>query len=126
MRIFVAGDDALEIFWLEMVFKGSRMPYTLEIASDGECVRDYLDQLGAETRPKPDLILLDANLHSAPPIEMLEKLAAASRVPLFVMVCEDESGAVENRIGLRRLQKPFTHSHLQSCLAMSGYEKSSQ
>jgi CheY-like chemotaxis protein len=127
VRIFVAGNDALEIFWLEMVFKGSRMPYTLEVASDGQAVKTYLEQLAAERRPTPDLILFDTDLPAAPPIEILERLAADSRVPLFLMVCKDELITAQDRVGSRRcFHKPFTYSHLESCLAASRHEKSSQ
>lgn len=127
IRIFVAGNNALEIFWLEMVFKGSRLPYTLEIASDGQVANDYLNRLITEGSSAPDLILFDANLPGAPPFETLDRLAAECHVPLFMMVCPDVPQAVQDRLGSRRcVHKPFTHSQLQSCLwasAISQHEK---
>jgi len=130
IRIFVAGNNALEIFWLEMVFKGSRLPYTLEIAGDGEIAKNYLDRLLTEETPAPDLILFDANLPGAPSLETLDRLSAECRVPLFMMVCSDAPHALQDHLGSRRcVHKPFTHSQLQSCLwasAVSQHAKSSK
>jgi len=113
LRVFVAEGNAADLFWLEMVFKGSRLPYTIEVAKDGLAAKQYLEEHAASN--PPDLIFLDA-------FEMLEDLPATERVPFFILT--DSMSAAEKEefppnfgdASRHFVEKPFTHQKLLDCL----------
>lgn len=100
LRVFVAETNAADLFWLEMVFKGSRIPCSIEAVTDRQAAAQYLSQTSA------DLILVDgaALLTQAPTARPLFVLANAAEREL----CPDL---------LRFIEKPFTHQKLFDCLA---------
>jgi CheY-like chemotaxis protein len=106
LRVFVAEGSASDLFWLEMVFKGSRLPYILEIATNGQAAKEYLEQHADKGRP--DLMLLDA-------VELLEQFPATARDPIFVLTNTGMS-IQQEMLRHRFVPKPFTHEKLFECL----------
>jgi len=118
LRVFVSEGSASDLFWLEMVFKGSRLAYTIEVATDGPAAKEYLEQHAHSSRPDlifPDLIFLDA-------FDVLEQLPAAPD-KCFVLthsVDNDRQEMFRRRFGIpphRLIEKPFTNQKLFDCLA---------
>jgi len=111
--VFVAESNAADLFWLEMVFKGSRLPYTIEVVKDGPAAKQYLEEHAASN--PPDLIFLDA-------FEMLEDLPATEQVPFFILtnsISEAEKEEFPRNFGdvsRHYVEKPFTHQKLLDCL----------
>lgn len=100
LRVFVAETNAADLFWLEMVFKGSRIPCTIEAVTDRQAAAQYLHQTSA------DLILVDR-------AALLAELPTAR--PLFVLASAEERERCPDP--LRFIEKPFTHQKLFDCLA---------
>ena len=48
LRVFVAENSASDLFWLEMVFKTSRLPYSIEVVSDASEAVQCLEERGHE------------------------------------------------------------------------------
>lgn len=103
LRVFVAETNTADLFWLEMVFKGSRIPCSIEAVTDREAAARYLRQTSA------DLILVDG-------AALLEQSPSAS--PLFVLANAAERERCVDP--LHFIEKPFTHQKLFECLATSG------
>jgi hypothetical protein len=97
LRVFVAETNAADLFWLEMVFKGSRIPCSIEAVLGRQDVTQYLRRTSA------DLILVDgaALLEQIPNAFVLGNPRERER-------CADPS---------RFIEKPFTHQKLFDCLA---------
>jgi CheY-like chemotaxis protein len=114
LRVFVAEGSASDLFWLEMVFKSSRLPYTIEVVSEARAAVEYLAQRDDASRPH--LIFLDG-------LELLEQLALPTPDPLFVLTNSASAADLETfrrRFGdpaRRIIEKPFTHQKLFDCLA---------
>jgi CheY-like chemotaxis protein len=109
LRVFVAEGSALDLFWLEMVFKSSRIPYTIEVATNGEAAKHYLEQ------HQPDLVFVDA-------FETLQQLPTG-KAPLFMLTnssSPDEREQFRSYFGTdpeqRCIEKPFTRQKLSDCL----------
>jgi hypothetical protein len=100
LRVFVAETNAADLFWLEMVFKGSRIPCSIEAITDRQAAVRYLQETSA------DLILVDG-------AAMLERLPTGR--PLFVLANAAERQRCADP--LRFIEKPFTHQKLFDCLA---------
>lgn len=100
LRVFVAETNAADLFWLEMVFKGSRIPCSIEAVTDRQDAAQYLQQNSA------DLILVDGAV-------LLEQLPPAR--PSFVLANAAERERCADP--LRFIEKPFTHQKLFDCLA---------
>jgi len=115
LRVFVSEGSASDLFWLEMVFKGSRLAYTIEVATDGPAAKEYLEQHAHSGRP--DLIFLDA-------FDVLEQLPEAPD-KYFVLthsVDNDQQEMFRRRFGIpphRLIEKPFTNQKLFDCLAVA-------
>jgi CheY-like chemotaxis protein len=84
LKILVAEDSAADRFWLEMVFKSARIPYTLIAVTDGEAAREYLQHL-AEGPDVPDLVFLDQNLPHLSAMEILQELPHIQTLPYCVI-----------------------------------------
>ena len=113
LRVFVAESNAADLFWLEMVFKGSRLPYTIEVVKDGPAAKLYLEE-HATSNP-PDLIFLDA-------VERLEDLPATEQIPFFILTDSMSAAEMEEfppnfgDASRHYVEKPFTHQKLLECL----------
>ncbi len=46
LRVLVAETNASDLFWLEMVFKSSRLPYSIEVVRDAKAATLCLEQRG--------------------------------------------------------------------------------
>ncbi len=99
LRVFVAEGSAADLFWLEMVFKGSRLPYSIEAVTDRHLAALSLQQTSA------DLILVDG-------AALLEQLPAAPRLFVLANAGERERCADPSHF----IEKPFTHQKLFDCL----------
>ena len=121
VRVFVAEDNAADVFWLEMVFKSARIPYTIELAQHGDMAQTYLKTLGAESDTTPQIIFLDVHLPGATADEILDGLPDEFSIPLFILSGSEISAAMRERVGESRcLTKPITHEQLLDCLSSVG------
>ena len=109
LRVFVVEESALDLFWMEMVFKSSRLPYTLEVATDAQAALQYLER-HADTH-RPDLIFLNA-------FHLLERFPALALDPCFILT-NSASATERETFGNRVLPKPFTHEKLFDCLVIA-------
>jgi hypothetical protein len=91
-----------------MVFKSSRLPYRIDVATDADAARQYLEN-NANAR-QMDLIFLDT-------VEILHHVAVPIDVPAFLLmkVLGEETGA-------RAIEKPFTQQKLLDCLSEAGLD----
>jgi hypothetical protein len=102
--VFVAENSASDLFWLEMVFKTSRLPYSIEVVTDAREAAECLEQRAGEM----DLIF-DA-------FAIQEKTTSWEHAAYFVLannVTADSATHVE---------KPFTHQKLLDCLTAGALE----
>ena len=106
LRVFVAESSALDLFWLEMVFKSSRLPYWIEVVTTVPAAKQYLERNELQS----DLILSDTN-------ELLEHLAANGNIPAFLL-----TNAPGTNAGDRVIEKPFTRQKLLECLSVAGLD----
>jgi CheY-like chemotaxis protein len=96
-----------------MVFKSSRLPYSIEVATNVPAAKRYLEQHADSNRP--DLVFLDA-------FEMLQELPTAANVPLFMLTNSASPAERENfrkdfgDPAQRCIEKPFTRQKLSDCL----------
>ncbi len=90
-----------------MVFKGSRLPYTIEVVKDAPAAKQYLEE-HASSNP-PDLIFVDA-------FEMLQDVPTTEQVPFFIL-----TNSLLPALGDARhyVEKPFTHQKLLDCLKVA-------
>ncbi len=79
-----------------MVFKSSRLPYIIEVATDALAAREHLETIDA------DLILLDSP-------ECLEGISIANSTRVFVLSKVESSSP-------QMIEKPFTQQKLLDCL----------
>ncbi len=108
LRVFVAEGSASDLFWLEMVFKSSRLPYSLEVATDAQTAKHYLDN-----NPKAsemDLIFLDS-------LELFERFPEPASIPAFLF-----THAPSENQGEHIIEKPFTQQKLLDCLWAVGLD----
>jgi len=121
VRVFVAEDNAADVFWLEMVFKSSRLPYVIDLAADAASAKNYLQQFHQEPNIPPKIIFLDVNLPGPDATELLDCIHAASTVPVFMISGTEVPRHLRDRVGESRcLQKPLTNSQLLECLNSAG------
>ncbi len=117
IRVLVAEDSMIDLFWLEMVFKGTKLPYTLEIAGDVPAAKNYLEDEAVSEKQPLDLILLDVNLPGPGVGEILDCLASHPQIPTFFLSGCDVPEPLRQRVGRERcLVKPFTNAQLMACL----------
>jgi hypothetical protein len=98
LRVFVAENSASDLFWLEMVFKTSRLPYSIEVVTDAREAAECLKVRGHEL----DLIF-DA-------FGIRDQLAAWEHTGYFVLANNVPAGSTNC------LEKPFTQQKLVDCL----------
>ncbi len=121
VRVFVAEDNAADVFWLEMVFKSSRLPYVIELAVDAATAKNHIQQFQKEPNIPPDMVLLDVNLPGPDISELLDCLPRSLSVPLFMISGAEVPRHLRDRVGEERcLQKPMTHLQLFECLDSAG------
>jgi DNA-binding response OmpR family regulator len=117
IRLFVTEDSASDTFWLEMVLKGTRRRYALEVVRRHEEAIGYLGEMGGLGRIAPDVIILNADLPGMSPEDLLESVALARGIPVFVISRAEIPWAVRKRLGADRcFSKPFTNAQLLCCL----------
>jgi hypothetical protein len=95
LRIFVAESNASDRFWLEMVFRTSRLPYSLEVVTQAEEASRCIGERHSEMDLIFDAFGVDQTHHSG----------------YFVLVdvlSEDAPG--------HHVEKPFTRQKLTDCL----------
>jgi CheY-like chemotaxis protein len=118
IHVFVAEDSASDFFWLEMVFKGSRVPYTLDIAKDQQAATEYLKEILQPGNALPDVIILNADLPGLSSTDLLDGLKLTQDIPVFVISEGAVAPPLRDFVGADHcLSKPFTHAQLVQCLA---------
>jgi CheY-like chemotaxis protein len=114
LRVFVAEESASDLFWLEMVFKSSRLPYAIEVVTDALAAKEYLERQSDSTQP--DLVFIDR-------LEIIEELPAARLASFFVLtksVSSDDQEKFRSNFGelsQHYIEKPFTQQKLLECLS---------
>ena len=80
-------------------FKKADIKSDIDVARDGAEAMDYLFSNNKETKPIPELILLDLNLPKINGLEVLKRLKSdhnTSHIPVIVMTSSDEGSDVQN------------------------------
>ncbi len=120
LRVFVAEDNAADVFWLEMVLKTARLDYSLAVVTDGQAAKEYLQQHARPDPFVPDLIFLDQNMPHLTAFEVLRELAATEQLPFCILTgspTEREQFIKEfGQPADRYVLKPLTQSKLVDCL----------
>ncbi|MEO5923392.1 MAG: hypothetical protein ABIR70_06165 [Bryobacteraceae bacterium] len=96
LRVLVAETNASDLFWLEMVFKSSRLPYSIEVVADADAATSSLEKRGHEL----DLILDGFGIQEQ------------EHTAYFVLgnkISDQDDPA-------RYIEKPFTRQKLIDCL----------
>ncbi len=100
LRVFVAESNASDRFWLEMVFRTSRLPYAIEVVTRPEEAARCIAERGADM----DLIF------DAFGIDTVESDNAPRR-GYFVL-----ADSVREDSPVHHVEKPFTRQKLTECL----------
>jgi CheY-like chemotaxis protein len=116
LRVFVAEDNAADVFWLEMVLRTARLDYSLVVVTDGQAAKEYLQQHAGADPGVPDLIFLDQNMPHLTAFEVLRELAATDQTPFCILTgspTEQEQFVKEfGQPTHRYILKPLTQSKL--------------
>ena len=120
LRVFVAEDNAADVFWLEMVLRTARLDYSLAVVTDGQAAKEYLLEHAGSDPAVPDLIFLDQNMPHLTALEVLRELSATEQLPFCILTgspTEQEQFIKEfGQPAHRYILKPLTQSKLVDCL----------
>lgn len=99
VEILLVEDNQADARLLHEAFRGTRIPKRISQVADGEDALAYLRRVGryAET-PRPDLILLDLNLHKKDGREVLAEIKAdpeLRRIPVVVLSTSADEKDIE-------------------------------
>ena len=130
ITILLADDDPDDRMLAKEAFVESRLRNQLEMVEDGEELMDYLHQRGeysgTNSRPKPDLILLDLNMPRKDGREALREIKSCPelrRIPIVVLTTSkaDEDVLRTYDLGVNSfITKPVTFEALVEVLTALG------
>lgn len=130
ITILLADDDPDDRMLAKEAFVESRLRNKLEMVEDGEELMDYLQgrgkYSGANTRSKPDLILLDLNMPRKDGREALREIKSSPdlrRIPIVVLTTSkaDEDVIRTYDLGVNSfITKPVTFEALVEVLTALG------
>ena len=130
ITILLADEDPDDRMLAKEAFVESRLRNRLEMVEDGEELMEYLHgrgkYSGANTRPKPDLILLDLNMPRKDGREALREIKSSPelrRIPIVVLTTSkaDEDVIRTYDLGVNSfITKPVTFEALVEVLTTLG------
>jgi CheY-like chemotaxis protein len=107
-RIWIAEDNAADVYLIQEAMRRHEFEYLLEIADNGE---DMLNKIaGLEQDPGascPDLFLIDLNLPKRPGDEILERIRQSNRCAHIPAIVITSSDSPRDRARARELGASF-------------------
>ncbi|MFK7741811.1 MAG: response regulator [Planctomycetota bacterium] len=97
LHVFMVDDDEVDALVVDRTLRRSKLPFSLQVAPSGVDAFARFDQLQADGKPLPHLILLDINMPEMSGHEFLERLRASESlrgIVVFMLTTSDEASDV--------------------------------
>lgn len=120
-RIFLAEDNAADVYLLREALDQTGIVYRLEVAENGELASTQLQRFHSD--PVPDLIVLDLNLPRLSGSELLSVIRAIDKlrsVPVVIFTSSDSPYDREQTARLGATMYVRKPSNLDEFLAVGG------